>query len=102
MEAQGRALADLFDRESLRCLMEIDHSSQTYLSDLTQRALERGVAFAARSSENVAHEAVGMHADQHGLIAVLDIAAHQSHMRFAAINLAGVRDQAELAETSVN
>jgi len=45
---------------------------------------------------------LGVHADQHRNVAVLDVTADQGYMRFTAIDFAGVGDQAEFAEASVN
>src|SRR5580704_11394089 len=43
-----------------------------------------------------------MHADEHGSVAMLDVAADQGNVRLAAIDFAGVGDQSKLAEARVD
>src|ERR1700732_3396441 len=60
------------------------------------------MALAAGGSEDVAHQAVGVHADQHWLVAGFNIATNEGYVRLAAIDLALVGDEAELAEAGVD
>jgi len=51
------------DAEALRCLMQIDQRAGSFARDHLQRAIEDDVAIAKRSAENVAGQAVRVHAD---------------------------------------
>ena len=53
----------------LRGLVQIDQRAAAFLRDGAQRAFERGVALAAGRAEDVAHQAVGVHAHQHWRVA---------------------------------
>src|ERR1700728_3188869 len=98
MEAQRGAVSYLLNRESLRRLMQINQGSQTFLRNTMERAFERGVAFASRGAKDVSHQAVRMHAHQYRLAAVLDISAHQRHVRLASIHFTRLRDEPEFSE----
>src|SRR5262249_40309436 len=52
------------DAEPLGRLMQVDQRAGTFARDHLQRAVEDDVAIAKRSAENVAGQAVGVHADQ--------------------------------------
>src|SRR5579859_7578458 len=53
VKAERRPLACLFDRESLRGLVQVDQRSHAFLGDAPERAFQRGMAFASSRSENV-------------------------------------------------
>src|ERR1017187_6799217 len=78
MKADRGSFADLFDGKSLRGLVQVDQRSASFLRNAAQRAFQRGVAFAARRSKDVSHQAVRVHADQNRCFAMLDISANQS------------------------
>src|ERR1700739_4462165 len=82
--------------------MQIDQGASAFLRYLTKRAFERRMTFAAGGAENVAHQAVGMHADEHGTVAVLDFTPDQRDVRLAAIDLTFIGDQAELAKPGID
>ena len=53
---------------------------------LPHRAFDRCVAFASGRSENVTHQAMRVHANQHGLVARVDVSSHQSDVRLTALD----------------
>ena len=68
--------------------MQVDERAAPVLRDASHGAFERGMAFAACRAEDVAHQAMRVHADQHRGLAVLDISSqNEGHMRLAALSI---------------
>src|SRR5260370_18438763 len=82
--------------------MEVDQRAPALLCDSAQGAFQGGVALARSRSENVTHQAMGVHPHQHRNFAVLDVPSHQSYMRLATVDFALIGNQAEFAEARVH
>ena len=82
--------------------MQVDQGSQAFLGDAAHGAFECAAAFAAGRAEDIPHQAVGVHADQHRNVAVLDVTADQGYVRFTAIDFTRISDQAEFAEAGID
>ena len=89
------------DVESPTGVVEIDERTASGFGDETQGLLHDVVAVAGGGGEDISREAVGMNADEDGLVAEglvsADIALDQRQMAFAAVDFALVGDDAELA-----
>ena len=76
--------------------MQIDQRAAAFAGDGLHRAFDGGVTIAGCRSEDVAHYAMGVHADQHRF-AAFNVAPHQCDVRFAAVDFALIGDQAKLS-----
>src|SRR5262249_42992242 len=85
-------------------VMKVDESTPSSLGDQAQRLLHEFVAVAGRRGEDVSRKAVGVDADEHGLIAygvaTANVAFYQREVAFAAVDFALVGDDPEFAVRS--
>src|SRR6516162_243105 len=82
--------------------MQIDQRPQAFACNATEGTFECGMAFASGRAKDVAHQAVGVHAYEHRLLRVLDIAANEGDMRLAAIDFARIRDETKFTESRLD
>ena len=83
--------------------MQIDQRAPPFLRDPPQRPFERGVAFASGGAENVSHQAVRVHADQHRARALFSISPRTSATCDSPPSTSlVVGNQAELAKARVH
>ncbi len=82
--------------------MQIDERAASFVGDAPHRAFDGIMAATPACSEDIAHEAVGVHAHQHRLIArVFDVAFDHRDVR-VAIDLGLIDDHAEFAVSGRN
>src|SRR5262249_35638537 len=82
--------------EALRRLVQIDQRARPFTRNYLQRAIEDYVALAKRPAEDVAGQAVRVHADQDRVGCALHVALDQGDVGLA-IQLAFECDHAEVA-----
>ena len=101
MEENAVRIDRAVDVESPTGVVEIDERTASGFGDETQGLLHDVVAVAGGGGEDISREAVGMNADEDGLITEglvsADVALDQREMAFAAVDFALVGDDAELA-----
>src|SRR5271156_1675917 len=94
-------LDSAFDVEAATGVVQVDEGAASGLGDETEGLLHEAVAVASGGSENVSREAVGMDADEHGLVAQrlvgADVALDQREVALPAVDFALVGDSAELS-----
>src|SRR5208282_5985106 len=95
MESQKRLFPDFFRRETLGGLVQVNQCASLLGGYHLERGLEGLMAVAAGGAENVAQQAVRVHADQDGLGRIADIAANQGHVGSATVHFTLVGDEAE-------
>ena len=66
-ERSETTVADFFRRETFGGLVQVNQRAPLFLGDHLQRSFERLMAIAAGGAENVAQQAVRVHADQNRL-----------------------------------
>src|SRR5450631_3172764 len=102
METECITLSEFLHGESLRGLVQVDQRSAPILGNAAESALQRGVAFASSRSEDVAHQAMRVHSNQHRIFAVLNVSTNQRHVRLTTIDFARIGDHAKLAKARVD
>src|SRR5579883_3287264 len=85
-----------FDAETAARVMQIEKDAATLAGNRLERAWNQFVAIASGAAENVAGQAVGVHANQRGRWP-LEIPADERDV-LVVVHVAGIRDHAEIAE----
>ena len=87
----------LLDRVALRSLVQVDQRAAAFFGDAAHGSVDGVAAVAPTGAENIAHQAVGVHAHQHRLVAgMLDVALDQRNVR-VAVDLRLIGDHAKFA-----
>jgi len=80
VEVEGVAVARCLDGKANRVLMKVDHGAGCFLADPLQRGTQGRATGTSRTSEDIAREAMTVHANQHGVGTIVHITANQSQV----------------------
>src|SRR5271166_1885599 len=97
VELQRELVAEFLDGVALRGLVEIDERAAAFVGDAAHGSVDGVAAAAPGGAEDVSHEAVGVHADENGVVGgVLDVAFDECSVGFG-VDVGFVDDHAEVA-----
>src|SRR4051812_25535051 len=104
MEENGLLVTNVFDGESLGALVKVDHRAAALFGDHLHRPIDGCMAFTRVCTEDIAYEAMSMHANQYGIFggeAGWEFSHNQRNVRLA-VHFALVSNHAEFAIASGN